>query len=82
MPIINIFLLVGIVALIFSFFKGKNAIWGGATFGLVIGLIMGIFSGDFSNIIRAVLIGADVGLVAELLPAIPEMFSKIGEGKK
>jgi len=68
MPILNIFLLIGILALILSFFAQKrSAIWGGATLGLILGVIIGIVRGDFSDILRVILIGADVGLAAELL---------------
>lgn len=68
MPILNIFLLFGAVALIYSFLATKrSAIWGGATLGLVVGIILGIINKDFSNIFRSILIGADVGLAAELL---------------
>lgn len=67
-PILNLFLIIGLLALVSSFFTaGKSAIWGGATIGLIIGIIMGITRGDFSDILRAVLIGADIGLFANLL---------------
>ena len=68
MPLLNIFLLIGIGALILSIFtQRKSAIWGGATIGLIVGVILGVLKGDFSDILRAALIGADVGLLAEIL---------------
>lgn len=68
MPILNIFLVLGVLALIYSFVATeRSAIWGGATLGLIVGIIIGIFNKDFSNIFRAILIGADVGLAAEIL---------------
>ena len=68
MPIFNIFLLLGVAALIISFFmKGRSAIWGGATLGLVIGLVYGLLKGDLSDILRFALIGADLGLLANIL---------------
>lgn len=68
MPLMNIFLIIGAVSLILSFFTQRRAaIWGGATMGLIIGVILGIFKGDFSDILRIALIGADVGLIAEIL---------------
>jgi len=71
MPLLNIFLIIGVVALIASFFtQGRSAIWGGATAGLIVGIIIGIVKQDFSDILRATLIGADVGLVAEILSII------------
>ncbi len=76
MPILNIFLIIGIIALIFSFSLGKNAIWGGATLGLIIGLIIGIITQNFSNILRTALIGADIGLFFELLSFVIKIISK------
>ena len=68
MPILNVFLILGLVALVISFFiEERSAIWGGATLGLIIGAVIGIFNNDFSNILRAALIGADIGLLANLL---------------
>lgn len=68
MPLLNIFLLIGIGVLVVSFFiQGRSAIWGGATIGLIIGVILGIIRGDFSDILRAALIGADLGLLANIL---------------
>jgi len=74
MPILNIFLIVGVIALIFSFSKGRNAIWGGATYGLIIGIVIGVFTSDFSNIIRVALLGADVGLLFTILPVVLKLF--------
>lgn len=68
MPVFNIFLLIGIVALVISFFTHeRSAIWGGATAGLIIGIILGFVKGDFSDILRAAFIGADIGLLANIL---------------
>lgn len=62
MPILNIFLIVGLIALVFSFFQRKSLIWGGATIGLITGIIVGIVKRDFSDILRFALVGADIGL--------------------
>lgn len=69
MLILNIFLLIGIGALVVSFFiEERSAIWGGATLGFIIGLIIGVIKGNFWDIIlRAIFIGADVGLLANIL---------------
>lgn len=68
MTILNIFLLIGFGALMISFFtKERSAIWGGATIGLIVGIILGIIRGDFSDILRAALIGADIGLLTIIL---------------
>lgn len=77
MPLLNVFLLIGIGALIFSFFtQGRSAIWGGATIGLIIGIIIGIVRGDFSDILRAALIGADFGLLATILGMLGDRLKK------
>lgn len=77
MPVLNIFLIIGFVALVISFFiQGRSAIWGGATAGLIIGIILGIIKGDFSDILRATLIGADVGLVATILGVISDRMKR------
>ncbi len=68
MPFFNVLLLIGIGSLVLSFFiQGKSAIWGGATIGLIIGIILGVISRDSSDIFRAALIGADIGLLANIL---------------
>jgi len=39
---------IAIVSLIASFFLGPNAIWGGATGGLIIGIIVALIRGGFA----------------------------------
>ena len=54
--------------------KGPSAIWGGATLGLVVGLILAFFVGTYwTTVLYAVLIGAGVGLVAELLGRLGDL---------
>lgn len=77
MLLLNILLLIGIGALVLSFFtKRKSAIWGGATFGLIVGIILGIIKGDFSDILRAALIGANVGLLAEIFGLLSDRLKR------
>lgn len=77
MPLLNIFLLIGIGALVVSFFtQGRSAIWGGATIGLIVGIVLGIIRGDFSDILRAALIGADFGLLASILGIIGDRLKR------
>jgi len=48
--------------------QGRSAIWGGATLGLIVGVILGCFVGKFwTTLAYAVLVGAGVGMVAEVL---------------
>ena len=50
------------------FFKGPNAVWGGATFGVIIGLIVGWIRGDLVNgLMWGFSIGTLAGVGAELL---------------
>jgi hypothetical protein len=46
----------------------RSAIWGGATFGLLIGLIVGFFRESYwHTVLYAVLIGAALGVGANIL---------------
>jgi uncharacterized membrane protein len=48
--------------------NGRSAIWGGATLGFIVGLVLGFFVGNFwTTVLRAVLDGTGIGVVAELL---------------
>jgi hypothetical protein len=62
----------GIAALEKFFFRGQNAVWGGATLGAIIGVIVAFFRPEFEWAIvgQASVIGAFIGLVAEALGAI------------
>lgn len=62
----------GISALKRFFFKGKNAVWGGAILGLLVGVIVAIIQPGFvwATLGHAAVIGAFVGLIAEFLGAI------------
>lgn len=61
------------VSMILSFFRGRNAIWGGATIGLIIGIIIAVFQKfNWSIIGRAVIIGILVGVIAEVIGIIAD----------
>ena len=64
----------GIAALEKYFFRGQNAVWGGATLGAIIGVIVAFFRPEFEWAIvgQAAVIGAFVGLIAEVLGAISD----------
>lgn len=65
----------GGIALASSFFMGRNATWGGATFGVVIGVIVGLVIGNvLTGVIWGFAIGALTGVVAELLPRVFNLF--------
>ena len=49
MYVLTILIIVSALVLALSFFRGQNAIWGGATGGVVIGLIVGLVIGNWSK---------------------------------
>jgi tetratricopeptide (TPR) repeat protein len=52
---------------------GRSAIWGGATLGVIVGLLAGVFTGSFGFWIpTAVIAGAAIGIVAEVLGAMSD----------
>jgi len=63
---------IAIVSLIASFFLGPNAIWGGATGGLIIGIIVALIRGGFALSIlwKGIAIGAILGVIAEIVSAL------------
>lgn len=63
---------VGIAALKSYFFRGRNAVWGGATIGVLVGVVVAFTRPgfDWEVIGHSAVIGAFVGLVAEFLGAI------------
>lgn len=60
---------VGIAALKSYFFRGKNAVWGGATLGALVGIVIALTrpSFDWEVVGHSAMIGAFAGLVAESL---------------
>ena len=68
------YVLGGIVAvLLLFFFRGRNAVWGGFTAGLVLGLGLAIFfvfrgeGFEWSTLGKSAIIGTLIGFAAELL---------------
>ena len=65
------------LAMILSFFRKQNAIWGGATIGLVIGIILAIIKKfNWSITYKAIVIGILVGIVADLLGLFGDFIKK------
>jgi uncharacterized membrane protein YagU involved in acid resistance len=84
MPALDIWNILGIVSILFLiifFAKGKNALWGGLSIGVLIGLIIAlvyVFKGqDFNWIIlkKAAIIGTLAGLVAEMAGRLSKKIS-------
>ena len=63
---------VGIAALEKFFFRGQNAVWGGATIGVIIGFVIAIYRPgfDWEVVGQSAVIGAFIGFLAEILGAI------------
>lgn len=56
---------------------GSSAIWGGATFGLLVGAVVGLVTGDIGSGARnGVIAGAVVGIIAELLGALGDWLKR------
>ena len=62
----------GIAALKHYRFRGRNAVWGGATIGVPVGIVIAFFRHrfDWEVVWHSAVIGAFVGLVAEMLGEI------------
>lgn len=60
---------VGIAALRQYFFRGRNAVWGGATLGVLVGFVIVLIRPpfDWEVIGHSAVTGAFVGLIAEFL---------------
>lgn len=68
MDILLILTIISAVALVLFFFKGQNAVWGGATVGAVIGVIAGAIAGGVvTGVEWGFTVGTVVGIVAELM---------------
>lgn len=63
---------IGMAALEKFFFRGQNAVWGGATIGAVVGVVIAAVRPGFewSTVGQSAVIGAFIGLLAEILGAI------------
>ncbi len=60
--------IIAIVLVIFYFRRGRNAVWGGLTLGIIIGLVVMIFKGyDIFLIMKIGSMGTILGFITELL---------------
>lgn len=73
----EILTIIAAISIIVSFFRKQNAIWGGATIGLVLGIVIAVFNKfNWSIIYKAIVIGIIVGLIADLLGMISDLLKK------
>jgi len=65
-PVVLTVISVGLLAVFF--FRGRNAVWGGDTAGLIVGIVLGFIMGDFPNrLMWAFSVGTFCGVAAELI---------------
>jgi len=68
---------VSIILLVIYFKRGRNALWGGLTAGLIIGFIIALFSGFNWYIVgKGAILGTMIGFVAELLGLLSDYLRK------
>lgn len=51
--------------LLVSHWKGPNAVWGGATLGLIVGLIVALVTGDWGLLALVFAVGTFAGTIFE-----------------
>ncbi len=73
----EILTIIAFIFLIVSFFRKQNAVWGGATLGLVIGIIITIINKfNWSIFYKAIVIGILVGVIADILGLLSDFLKK------
>ena len=73
-----IILAVGALILLGRFWKGRNAVWGGLTIGIIIGVLWKIFGGnEWLIVAKTAIIGIFLGFGAELLGLAGNYFKRI-----
>jgi hypothetical protein len=64
----KILTIIAVILMVISFVRKQNAIWGGATIGLIVGVIIAMIKNfNWSITYKAVVIGILVGFIADLL---------------
>lgn len=61
----TIVMLVIAVILLLLHWKGPNAVWGGATLGLIVGLIVALVAGDWGRLAFIFSVGTYAGVLFE-----------------
>jgi len=69
------------ISLLVFFMRGPNAVWGGATGGLIIGVIVALVGRgfDWSLIWKGIVVGTLLGVVAELLGGLARRLKRESE---
>ncbi|MFC1905743.1 hypothetical protein ACFLXL_02930 [Chloroflexota bacterium] len=71
-----IILLIIAVILLLLHWGGRNAVWGGATLGLVVGIIISIIKGDWTFLAYSVSGGVFLGTFFEWLGRLADWLKK------
>jgi hypothetical protein len=74
----NILGTIAIIALVLSFFIGKNAIWGGLTLGAIIGVIVTLISFFIGDGFNRTLV-KEIAIVSVLLGAVFEIIGRLSK---
>jgi len=61
---------IAIILLVLHFRRGPNAVWGGATLGVLVGLILALVRGDWSLMAVSFAWGTIAGTVFEWVPEL------------
>jgi len=73
-PSIIMAIVAGVLLLVF--WRGRNAVWGGATIGAIVGLILALVKGNWSLLTLSFAIGTFVGLGAEGLGRLSDRLKR------
>jgi hypothetical protein len=66
-----------IILLAIYFWRGRNAVWGGFTAGIIISFIIALFSGFKWYIVgKGAILGTMIGFVAELLGMLSDFLKR------
>jgi hypothetical protein len=63
-PVITLITVVAVILLLLHW-KGTNAVWGGATLGVIVGLIVALVTVDWSQLALIFAIGTFAGILFE-----------------
>jgi hypothetical protein len=64
------------VILLLIHWRGRNAVWGGATIGIIVGIIISIIKGNWSLLAFVFSIGTYIGTLFEWIFRLTKKFNK------
>ena len=68
---------VSIILLVVYFGRGRNAVWGGFTIGIIIGFLIALFSGfNWYIVAKGAISGTIIGFIAESLGILSDYLRK------